>query len=454
MSCHTSYSLIQVEELQRQAPRSHAEDGSSVKLQQLHTAWESRHVTAEKLSSEETRLAAQANAAVGDAQDLLTDPPLLLTAAADTTRPMHDMRLAVSQMTHRLYTMADAAEQLSGHDSQATRLTGAGRSWGATVFAVDTMHNLLNDCFHLEVDLTGASSDEAVTPDSQSNPTYEQAAQLLHTATQQMNQKALLPCLVAQLKKTAEEVDKPEATQTDPTNDDLEQHMLEDLSHLELDFNPRQTSIDTDSAAVGSDAFLQQQSTPQMKPFNDFDTALPGAGDSLEPLGSSNGEHKLAPVGTSDLIAFTDFDASLEGADQLLELDAGSPDSSTAEDQSQPLENGGVTNALEMTVGASMENGSDAASNATDVQHLSQAMLQFLQCAGAVAAAELQEQSLTTAQAGLQLLLTRDRQKDIVRFEWIHEPALHEALQSEGGLEQPAVISPHVSSCHTPPCGV
>lgn len=444
--------MFQVEELQRQAPRNQAEDGSSVKLQQLHSAWESRHATAEKLSSEESKLAAQANAAVGEVQGLLTDSPLLLTAAADTTRPMHDMRSAVSQMTSKLYTMAGAADQLSGHDSQATRLTGAGRSWGATVFAVDTMHTLLDNCFHPELDLTDASSDEAVTSDSQSNPTYDQAAQLLHTAIQQMNQKELLPCLVAQLQKTAEEVGKPEATQTDPMNDDLEQRMLEDLSHLELDFDPRQTSDDLRSAAVGSDAFLQQQSTPQLKPFNDFDTTLPGADDSLEPLGSSIGQHPPAPVGTSDLIAFTDFDASLQGADQLLELDAASPHSSTAEDQSQPLENGSVTNALDMSVGASLENGSDAASDATDVQHLSQAMLQFLQCAGAVAAAELQEQSLTTAQAGLQLLLAQDRQKNIVCFGWIHEPALHEALQSEGGLEQPAVISPHVSSSHTPPC--
>ena len=444
--------MFQVEELQRQAAWNQAEDGSSVELQQLHTAWESRHVTAEKLSSEETQLAAQANAAVGNAQDLLTNPPLLLTAAADTTRPMHDMRLAVSQMTSKLYPMADAADQLSSHDSQATRLTGSGRSWGATVFAVDTVHTLLSNLFHPEVDLTGVSSGEAVTPDSPSNPTYDQAAQLLHTAIHQMNQKALLPCLVAQLEKTAEEVDKLEATQTDPTNDDLEQHMLEDLSHLELDFNPRQTSDDTHSAAVGSDAFLQQHSTPQLKPFNDFDTALPGAGDSLEPLGSSNGEHQLGPVGTSDLIAFTDFDTSLEGADQLLELDAASPHSSAPEGQSQPLENGNVPNALEMSVGASLEDGSDIASDATDVQHLSQAMLQFLQCAGAVAAAELQEQSLTTAQTGLQLLLAQDRQKDIACFEWIHEPALHEALQSEGGLEQPKVISPQVSSPHTPSC--
>lgn len=431
--------------MQQQAQDVQAEGDADLKLQQLHTAWAHRHTTAEELSSQDSELTVQADKAVIDAHKL-TASPGLHNLSAHITQPLYHMLSAVSQTFALLFNAAEPAEQLSG------RKPSQFGSWQATESAVSTLRAMLYKLFQ-SAPVSGPSASGGTEPDSHQSSMYDSMTNSLSSAFKHMNQNMLLPCLIAQLTASAEAAPLTKQNQAELPDDD--QSLLEDLSHLELDSVSQQApslKASSDTAAPQQSISHQQPQTPELMPFSDFDMSLPGVDDSLEPLGEGNSQDQvLADATAPELVAFTDFDPSLAGMDELLELEAESSSTKASHNPTQLLESGIDAETHASSGDAAHEGSNKAASDATDTQHLSQAMLHFLQCAGAVSAAEQREQSMVAVEAELQRLMDTDQQKEVVCFEWLYEPALQEALQSQGGLGEPVVISPPVSmlqSCH------
>lgn len=418
---------MQVAALHNEASHLAADSEVTTKLQHLQAVWEDRHNMAEGFKNEETIISAQAEIAVRDAQELVFTPARLQSTAARMTQPLCRMLQTVSQLASLLYSVAAAAEQLPGHVKMQTQHTAAGKSWTAVCFAISTMHSILIMALPQQ-NLHAVASVEG--SDRQHSSTLDSVVALLHSAFATLNQEQTLPCLTAQLDLTAEALD-----QLDHQQSDADEQVLEDLSHLEIDPILQHTSSLGTSAASAQSTSPQQPPLPDLAPFSDFDTALPGADDMLE-AADSDPDQAHAGVEANGLVAFTDFDANLEGADELLELD-------------DALGSSNTPHSCQNQSAAASNSAQDSGSNpdSPEAQHLSQAMLQYLQCAGAVAAADLQEQRLMTAQSGLQSLLARNSNRELVRLEWLYEPALQEALQPQGALGQPAVISPQVCKC-------
>lgn len=406
---------------------------------------EDKQLTAEDLRGEENNLSAQLAAAMSQAQDLLFAPVGLQTAAAHMTQPLYRMLTAVSQIATMVYTIGATAQRLMGPDAVEVRPEAVGRSGPTTVYVVTVMHSLLGKVISPGNTSSMTAATEDSTTNSQGNSVFERAAQGLHSDVDILIETMTLPGVVAQLELAIQNLSNVDRKRPDDLDQDFAGQMLEDLSHLDIDQDSSHSAI----TASRSDGTHQQKLPEELTPFNDFDTSLPGAGDILEPFESSPLEAKPGTP-ASDLVAFTDFDTSLEGADQLLELNATSQTSDTSQALAQPPPDHTADTNNPATNSDVMQSSSDAASSSPEVQHLTQAMLQYLQCAGAVAVADLEEQSLTSAQAGLQLLLAQDSQNETVRHEWVYEPALQEALQTQGGLGQPAVIGPQVGILKEP----
>ena len=412
-----------------QAPENDAE------LQQLHARWADRDSSAAALAVDHQAILDRIKNAIASAWSLVIKPAPAGLPAAQITDPLYRLWAGISIMAKSLYDIAAAAEQLPGQHSTAPSHTACGHSWKATVFAINTAHMVMNAALQEQPPSLSASAGGA----SHTTPPLDSIVRCLDHA---LYEQQLVPCFTAQLQATAGQLSTTEQQQV-PLDLHSDSQILEDLSHLELE-----PSLQHEQHTHFNRLQSQTPAT-ELKPFIDFDTSLPGADEPLESgLESSSNQQQLNATEAPDkLVPFTDFDASLQGADQLLELDMASQDSTTPADAPS---NSSPAAATRATAHGREPLGNAGPSTSVNPQEgdssaLSQAMQHFVECAGRMAVAEQVQESMTGVSSNLQqVVTTHPHEQETVCFEWMHEPALQQALHLPDGLGPPAVISAQV----------
>ena len=433
--CSSVSVLAQVAELQLRAADA-ASPEAEARLQQLHASWADRDNTAGALAVDDQAIADHVHTAIANAWSLLITPASAGLAEAHITDPLGRLRAATSHMAKSLYDIATAAEHLPGQHSTVSSSRSADHCWKATVFAVSTTHMVANKVLQQLPSSPSASA-------SGTSPSLSPLDSVVQCLDQALYEQLLTPCVTAQLQAAAEQLSTTDKQQ-EPLDLQSDSQILEDLSHLELE-----PALQQGQHTHFNHAQSQVQ-LPELTPFMDFDTSLPGADKSLESgLESRSQQQTNAAEAPDNLVAFTDFDPSLGGADELLELDMASQDSTPHADHPSsptPAAATSVTDQHGHELSGSAGHSTCMEPQEGDNRALSQAMQHFIECAGRMAVAQQVQESMSRVSSKLQqLMTTQQHEQEIVRFEWMHEPALQQALDLPEGLGPPAVISVTVS---------
>ena len=467
--------LAQVALLQTQLEVSHASGAQEahqapdVQLQQLQSAWDHREATTNSLRQRAEALHIVTASLAMQTQNLFAAPDSRKNAFQETGNPTTAFQSALSNFASSLRCISQSLQLLPRAGSQAA--TSDSAQWEDTVFTVSLLHSLLNVCFNeaTEPAVSDSASDGlegvGLTASSGQAVKAEQLLHCLEATLAEWSRNKLQPRIV---KKLVEAADNGIATgqgnhvltsansELLPSGDD---DFLQDLSYLALE-GPG-VLAEADRHEWASAEHQLEAHSPELRPFNDFNTRLQGADQSLdsgledapleqqaheaaaflelEPAQSADTGSSEQPTDAfaADLVPFSDFDDALAGADDSLEADTSSVAASNADARSSSPHCMG-----------DQPTSSALPALSPEARSLSEAMLQYIQCAGKLATAEQQEVAVATVQDELQLRIESQQESDqLVAFEWMHGNLLEEALQMQGGLGQPALVAPKVSQC-------
>ena len=412
----------------------------------LRTGRIDRDSTAAVLHERHTALQAIMRSLTDQAVSLLTPPfSQSISSIPGLAKSVCSLQSASNSFATALQQVAEASQHLP--DRSNTAASSGTAEWQVTAFVVRTVQTVLASGDGVEED---EAADQHVSSPASQTGAVTRAREALQASLSAWNQTILVPSLVSQLQQSAMSLISSEEQLLEDQVNSMDPNLLQDLSALELETATNTANGDNTDATTGSKGFPPK---PELVPFNDFDNTLEGADQSLEsgledsdagkdanlkldPQASSlssngNFHSRQADSIHADLVPFDAFDDDLGGAGESW---AAAGDTGALEAEDSPLFHSSQDDALP-----------------GPTQRLSEGMSQYLHAAGAVATAEQQEAVVATARAQAQARLEAGGlAEQLVALEWEHEVDLQEALQTQGGLDQPIVVNSKVS--HTLSC--
>lgn len=419
----------------------------AAQLARLSSAWDNREGTASRLRECAEALRTHQQLLTGQISDILSPDTLQADPSTQLAQPVPLVQPALAKLVAVLQQVASASQQLPSNSSEAPSTTTA--TWNTSVFVVKTVQSVLSSCFNANSDSAG---DMHSSENSWQSSMARHAIEALQASLSSWNQTTLVPYLVAQLQQSASNLVSAQQKQQLEAPNGIDPDMLQDLSALELEPSVNGVSGQSGFASEGKGS----PSAPDLVPFGDFDNALAGADQTLESgledssqalatetslelemHAQSDSSPKTAQAGVAEtsLVLFSDFDEALGGADESLEP---FNDDNAALDAETTSGNQGSQESASSSAAT-------AAASSSQVQRLTEAMTQYVLSAGAVAVAEQQLTVAVTAQSeAVARLESGCSNTQLVALEWEHEEVLQAALQPQGGLGQPIVIMPKV----------
>lgn len=423
---------------------------SAGRLAVLNAKWDSRDSITEQLRAQTDALQAHTTSLAAQANDLCSPTSASVTSGRQSVKSAVQLQSVAADFVTVLHQIADASQCLpSSSNESALSYTLA---WKSTAFVVKTVQAVLSSCF------SSATLDDMHTSSPRGSSLVKQTLGALEASLKNWNQSTLVPFLGSQLQESASNLASSEPQQTEDMPNGNDSDLLQDLSALEL--APMPSIWPNASPVKGKGSPLE----PELVPFDDFDTALEGGDQLLEsgledselqqstatPLeldlnAQSDRSSHSAPDRQGDstvqgLVPFHDFD-SLAGAHESLEAAAD-------DDQGDALEYTDMLSHSEPPGSSSPPSAAEAEAEAVSSspgQRLSEAMTQYVLSAGAVATAEQLQAAAETARAEAHKTIESGAlDQQLVALEWEHEAELEEALQLQGGLGQPVLITPKV----------
>ena len=447
-------------QVQRVGDSSPLATSASTQLEQLNEAWNHRETTTASLRDRAEALMAEQTSLVSRVQQMFavsSNSHIPMTSAATSVGLFQSV---LSKLAHSLYGITQAAQQLPSVQQPPA---SSPAHWNGTVFLVKTVLSTVSSCLNNSVNLT-SQNEMGLTAQAAQQRAADNILQSFMKSVDEWNQAMLLPSLLDQLQAAAASgvstAEQERQGMTKGADDDL----LHSMTHLALE-----DSGSPAGAMTGNEPSISERlqgSVPELVPFSDFDDGLDGADQTLESgleeesleqqadlsdagleleLGSDYlvDASKTEPAG---LVPFSDFDANLAGAGQSLELADNSLEGHSLISKSHDSSSSNSRNSDGVGDHAKQPSSSQG-------QRLSHTMTDFVYCSGALASAAQQEAAMAAAQCDVQSRAdSKGGVEQLVAFEWVHEAELKQALQGQGSLGPPALVSPKVSCCCLPHC--